>query len=159
METGDVEYARYNIAYYNVRSFISGKKVNVLRREIEALARQLGNHFGNDTTSGDPVYNPILQFFLTVMYNTLRHFEGQKEATKENDENSFPWDKVKLVDNDAIMNNCLEIRNFACFRSILMIQVADAFISRDMDRALQYTDLYFKHFAVSTLETFLMFIP
>ena len=148
METGDVEYARYNIAYYNVRSFISGKKVNVLRREIEALARQLGNHFGNDTTSG-----------LTAMYNTLRHFEGQKEATEENDENSFPWDKVKLVDNDAIMKYALDTRNFAIFRSILMIQTADAFISRDMDRALQYTDLYFKHFAVSTLETFFMFIP
>ena len=141
-------FAFYNIVYYVSRSFMSGKKVNVLRREIEALARQLGNNFGNDTTSG-----------LTAMYNTLRHFEGQKEATEENDENSFPWDKVKLVDNDAIMKNCLEIRNFACFRSILMIQVADAFISRDMDRALQYTDLYFKHFAVSTLETFFMFIP
>ena len=138
----------YNIIFYNVRSFISGKKVNVLRREIEALARQLGNNFGNDTTSG-----------LTAMYNTLRHFEGQKEATEENDENSFPWDKVKLVDNDAIMKYALDTRNFACFRNILMIQVADAFISRDMDRALQYTDLYFKHFAVSTLETLFMFIP
>lgn len=42
LEMGDPVSAMYNTIYYSSRSFNSGKNVEVLLREVEALARQLG---------------------------------------------------------------------------------------------------------------------
>lgn len=94
------------------------------------------------------MYNPILQFFLTPLYNLLRYFKGDAYSAKDEDD-AFPWDKVKLVDTDAIMKYALGIEQFGTFHTILTYQTAKAFMSRDMDNALEFTNLYFEHFAVS----------
>lgn len=139
----------YNTIYYIARSYNSGKKINILLREVEALAQQHGNHFGSDTSSGNPVYSPFLQFYLTPLYNTLLYFEGEKDTTEGDEKDVFPWGQLKIVDNDDIMKAALNSSQLSSFHTSLSYQTAQAFISRDMSKALKLTDLYFEHFVVS----------
>jgi len=141
---GNVEFAMINTIYYIGRSFKTGKTISVLTGEVEALARQHGNHFGNDSSTDTPVYSPLLQFYLTPLYNILRELKGDEDNLEE-EEPSFPLNKVKFVNNDDIVKAALE-RDRACFHTIISYQTFKAFVCRDMESALKFTDLYFEHF-------------
>ena len=136
-----------NTVYYIPRSFITGQSISVLTGEVGALARQHGNHFGNDASSDTPVYSPLLQFYLTPLYNILRELKGDEDFPEE-EEPLFSLDKVKFVNNDDIMKAALE-RDKACFHYIISIRTVEAFACRDMESALEITNLYFEHFLVS----------
>ena len=141
-----------NTIIYIARSFNCGKNISVLTGEVETLARQHGNHFGNDASSDTPVYSPLLQFYLTPLYNTLRDLEGghaQDFSPPKEEEASFPLDKVRLVNNADILKATAKAEQAAAFHTILSYETAKAFIFRDMDNALKFTDMYLEHFWVS----------
>ena len=139
--TGNMEFALGNIAYYVARSFNSGKNIRVLTGEVEALASQHGNHFGSDGASGAPIYSPLLQFYLTPLYNVLREYEGDEGLAPQHI-SSFPLDKVQFVQNDDIMKAATEMGQNSCIHVILTYQTTRAFMFRDMDKALKHTDRF-----------------
>jgi len=145
--TGNVECAFFNIIYYIRRSFNSGKSLSVLTEEVETLARQQGNNYCFEPSAGKTIYGPLLQFFLTPMYNVLRELQGGEDLYEE-EEPSFPLDKVKFVNNDEIMEAALE-KDLASFHGTISIQIPQAFICRDMESALRLTDLYCEHFLLA----------
>jgi len=150
--TGNVEFAMVNTIYYISRSFNCGKNIRVLTTEVEALARQHRNNFGNDASSDTPVYSPLLQFYLTPLYNVLRVLKGEnndQSPSSEEEETSFPLDRVKLVNNDDILKVTQKTDQLACFHTILSYETASAFMFRDMDNAQRCTDLYHEKFVVS----------
>ena len=144
---GDVEFAFINITFYVSRSFFSGKNIRVLIGEVEALARQQGNHFGNATSSGKLVYSPLLQFYLTPAYNTLRDLQGTTDTPGK--EVSFPLEKVMFSKNDDIIDAAILEKQHGPLHLVLAYQAAKSFMLRDMDNALKYTNLYMEHFEVS----------
>mmetsp|Transcript_20431 Transcript_20431/g.44255 ORF Transcript_20431/g.44255 Transcript_20431/m.44255 type:complete len:1572 (-) Transcript_20431:548-5263(-) len=152
--TGNVEFAMVNTIYYSARSFNCGKNIRVLTTEVEALARQHRNNFGSDASSDTPVYSPLLQFYLTPLYNVLRVLAGENDdqsPTSEEEETSFPLDRVKLVNNDDILKVAVKTDQLACFHTILSYETAKAFMCRDMEKARKCTDLYFDKFATKDL--------
>lgn len=134
--------------YYVSRSFSSGKHIRVLTEEIEALARQHENLFGNSTSSDSPVRSPLLQFYLAPLYNALRDFENDNRHKIQ--EPMFPSDKVRFVDNYDLLKVPLDQEQFAFFHAVLSYQTAKEFILRKMDSALKCADLYLDHFLVSS---------
>ena len=60
-------------------------------------------------------------------------------------------EKVKFVNNDDILKVALEAQKMGAFRLVLSYQTAKAFLFRDMDDALKYADMYYKHFLASHL--------
>ena len=151
--TGNVEFTIVNISFYIGRSFNCGKNIRVLTGEVEALARQHGNHFGNDASSG-----PLLQFFLTPMYNVLHDMEGGIDLPKEK-EPTFPLDKVRFVNNGDIMKVALEAEQFSFFHITLSYETIKVFMLRDMDNALKYADMYHDHFLVSSGALCMLCVP
>jgi len=142
--TGNVEFAVINTISYIKRSFHTGRPISVLTGEVEALAHMHGNHFGDEDLSHEPVYSSLLQFYLTPLYNVLRELKGEEDFSEE-EESSFPFDKVKFVNNDDIIE-AAEERDSGAFHANLSIQTSKAFICRDMENALKFTDLYCQHF-------------
>jgi len=136
-----------NSIYYVARSFNCGKSIPVLLGEIEALARQHGNRFGIDSSSDTPVYSPLLQFFLTPAYNTLRILGDTN--TQDEEELSFPLDKMSFVTNEEILKCTIETEQHACLHTVLSYQTTKAFIQRDMDNALEFANIYYELFHVS----------
>merc|ERR1712085_212717 len=135
--TGNVQFAMVNTIYYLARSFNCGKNTGVLAGEVGALARQHENHFGltsmdaSCTSPDKPLYNPLCAL------------EG-----REDDDEDFPFflDKVQFANNEDILNAALKMEQLACTHTILSYETARAFVSRDMDDALRFTNLYFTHF-------------
>lgn len=111
--------------------------------ELEALARQHGNHFGN-TSSNKPVFHPLLQFYLTPLYMALRKLEGGTS----NDEVSFPLEKVVCSNNVDIMKMAIDKKQDGALHIILACQAIVSFMMRDMVGALTFTNLYVEHFVV-----------
>ncbi len=144
--TGNVECAISNTIFYLLRSFKSGKHIKVLTDEVIALARQHGHHFGNDAEAS--VYTPLLQFYLTPLYNTLNELRGDENRPPK-DERSSPLDKVLLLNNDEIMKFAIESKQITCIRTILAYEIAKEFISRNMDSALALADIHKDLFKVS----------
>ena len=146
--TCNVEFAMSSTMYYVSRSFSSGKHIRVLTEEIEALARQHENLFGNSTSSDSPIRSPLLQFYLAPLYNALRDFENDNRHKIQ--EPLFPSVKVRSVDNYGLLKFALDQEQFACFHTVLSYQTAKEFIFRNMDSALKCADLYLDHFLVSS---------
>ena len=120
----------------------------MLTDEVEALACQHGHHYGNDESSDAPVYTPLLQFYLTPLYNILNELGGDENRPKK-EEPSFPLDKVWFPNNDDIMKFAMESNQTTCMKTILGYETAKEFISRNMESALACADLYREHFMVS----------
>jgi hypothetical protein len=137
-----------NIIFYLVRSFKSGKNIRVLTDEVEALARQHGNHFGYDASADAPVYTPLLQFYLTPLYNTLNELGGDENRPKK-EEPSFPLDKVRFANNCDILKFAMKSNQITGMKTIIAYETAKEFISRNMDSALACANLYTEHFMVS----------
>ena len=134
------------------RSFFSGKNIRVLIGEVEALARQHGNLFCNISSSDSsdkPVCNPLIQLHLTMAYNTLHDLEGATDTPEE--EVSSPLEKVIFLSNDDIIKDTIETERYGVLQAVLSYQAIKTFMLRDMDSALQYTNLYIEHFVVSNL--------
>lgn len=153
----NVEFATANTIYYISRSFTSGKHIRVLTEEIEALARQHENLFGNDASSDSPARSPLLQFYLAPLYNALHDFEGDR-CSHTMQAPSFPLDKVRVVDNYDLLKLALAQEQFACFHTVLSYQTAKEFIFRNMDNALECADLYREHFLVSRTSVFAWYL-
>lgn len=145
--TGNIVFALASTVYYIARSFISGKDIELLLTEVETLARQHSNHFGNDS-SGKTVYNPLLQFYLAPIYNVLSEFRKAADLPSKR-ETHFPWDKVDLVENDQILKLAIEANQPASVHGILTYQTAKSLFCRDMESALKYTNMFSDHFMVS----------
>ena len=143
-----------NTYYYVARSFNCGKHLGVLKGEVEALARQHGNHFGTVASSKLPVYNPMLQFYLTPIYNTLLSLGGYEHHVEESETEegviSFPFDKVSLVNNEDILKCTLEAEKYPPLFTVLTCLTIEAFMMRDMSSALRSTDIYCELFLVSS---------
>lgn len=122
----------------------------MLVEEIEALARQHGNHFGNEDSTDKPVYTPLLQFWLTPLHNALLDLEGRYDSS-DGKESAFPLDKVQFVHNNEIIKVALGAGQFSCFHAGLSYETPKAFMIRDMDNALMCTNYFFEHFLVSNL--------
>ena len=152
--TGNAQFAMVNTIYYVARSFNSGKNIRVLSREVEALARQHGNHFEltcidvSQTSSDKPAYSPLLQYYLTPLYNTLYDLEGG-----EDDDHKPPFflDKIQFAKNEDILNATLKTEQLASMHGILSYEIMKAFMFRDMDNALRFTNIAYKYFLVSDL--------
>ena len=136
-----------NTAYYVGRSFNCGKNIHVLIGEVEALARQNGNNFGSDSY-GKLIHSPLLQFFLTPIYNTLHALEGEKDNSSEEEQIS-PLDKVQLRNNEDILKAAIEIGPGSFFHTVMYYQTVESFLFRRMDCALESTNLYYERFLVS----------
>jgi len=148
--TGNVEQAMVNTIFYVARSYNGGKNVRTLLGEVEALARQHGNHFGSDGSSDKPVFSPLLQFYLTPLYNILRELEGERDLPdEEEEERSFPLHKLRFTNNDDILKAARESRLFGCVHNILSYQMSKSLILRDMVSALKFSDMYYEIFVVS----------
>ena len=111
--TGNFDFAMANTMIYIARSFSCGKNIIVLTGEVEVLARQHGNHFGNDASLDTPVYSTLLQFYLTPLYNALRELErgDTKDPPPEGEKASFLLDKVRLAKNDDVLKLTLKRDN------------------------------------------------
>ena len=147
--TGNVEFAMGNSIYYVTRSLDCGKNVHVLAREVDALACQNGNHFGTDS-SGKLIYSPHLQFFILPLHNILREFEGEKDPSSE-EEQIFPFDKVRLRNNEDILSASLESGKLSWFHSVVYYQTMKSIVFRDMECALKCVNLYYEHILVSDI--------
>ena len=123
--------------HYLVRSLNCGKNIGVLKKEVEALARQLSSYFGK-------AISPLLQLWLTPIFIMLRGLEGTS-----GEPSSFPLDPNQLRSNDAIMQAVLEKKNDLCFVSILCHQTSNALHFRKMDKALEYADVFYEQYLVS----------
>ena len=119
----------------------------MLTDEVEALAHQHSHHYNNESLDS-PVYTPLLQFYLTPLYNILNELGGDENRPKK-EEPSFPLDKVWFPNNDNIMKFAMESNQTTCMKTILGYETAKEFISRNMDSALACADLYREHFMVS----------
>lgn len=141
-----------NTVYYVARSFNCGKKIRVLAGEVEALARQHGNNFGltgldvSCTSSDKPVCSPLMQYYLTPLYNTLCDLEGGKH---DGQDRPFFLDKVQFVNNADILNASLKMEELACMHTILSYETASAFMFRDMDNALRFTNMFSTYFLIN----------
>ena len=120
----------------------------MLTDEVKALARHYGHHLGNDASSEAHVSTRLLQFYLTPLYNTLNELGGDENRPQKN-EQSFPLDKVRLVQNDDIMKVAIELKQNTALRTILQYETAKKFISRNMDSALAFADMKNDHPMVS----------
>mmetsp|Transcript_11470 Transcript_11470/g.24449 ORF Transcript_11470/g.24449 Transcript_11470/m.24449 type:complete len:1640 (+) Transcript_11470:109-5028(+) len=151
--TGNVEFAMVNTIYYIARSFNCAKSISLLAGEVEALARQYTGNFGNDTLE----YSPLIQFYMTPLYNALLRLSGgDRKGRKTEGETLSPLDKVQLLNNDEIMEVTINTKQLGCFHTVLSYQTTTAFLFRDMEIALKFTNLYFEHFmskALSSLYT------
>lgn len=119
----------------------------MLTDEVEALARQHGNHFGNDASPDASVYTPLLQFVLTPLYNTLNELGGDENRSKK-EEPSFPFNKVRFVNNVDILKYAMESKQNTYFKTILFQETSINFMSRNMDSALACADMYIDYFAM-----------
>jgi ATP-dependent RNA helicase DDX31/DBP7 len=126
---------------YIARSFNSGKSIRVLKEEVEALARQHGICLNDDDDA--PIDSPeILQYYMLPVYNILRDLQ-------EVDLYACRWRHVKNYD---LMNIAIEKEMFACFHALVTNQTITEFLLRNMDSALNCTNMYFEHFEARKLE-------
>ena len=152
---GNVEFVFVNTVYYVSRSFFSGKNIQVLIGEVQALARQHGNNFGS-TSSDKLVVSPLLQYNLSPAYNTLCALEGENTSTVEEASlSSSPLDMF-TSNTDEIMQTTLDDNRLGAFPIILAYQALKAFMLRDMDSALKYTNIYMEKIEASDMLVLLM---
>jgi len=140
---GNVQYSMNTTALYIMRSFNSGNTISVLSGELEGLARQHGNHFGDYASSDAPECSPIVHFFLTPLYIILRELKGDEP---EEEKPSFPFDKFRFLKVGDILKAALEGDRVTVFHNVLFYQTLAAFLRRDMENALKSTDTYCEHF-------------
>ncbi len=134
--------------YYLLKCFGSGKNLKVLIDELFICVRQLGCHLGNNSSFKTPLYNLFLQFFFTPLYNILRGFEESNEFSPGCQEKSFPFDLVQLVDNYNVLETAINLERFIFVLIILTVQTPYEFMTRNMERALKCSNMYFEHFLV-----------
>ncbi len=142
VETGNNEFSFLSSVYYLLKSFGSGKNIRVLIDEVFITVRLLGNHLGNDSTFKTPSYDLFLQFFFSPLYNVFTEFEGDALAKDV----PFPFDQVQLSDNYSVLNAALDLERFNFVLVILMVQTPYEFMSRNMEKALQLSNMFFEHF-------------
>ena len=150
VENGNNEFAFSNSVYYFLKSFGGGKHIRLLIDEVFICVRQFGNHFGNDSSFKTPIYNLFLQFFYAPLYNVLRGFEENNEFSPKCQDSSYPFDQVQLTDNYIVLKTAIELERFNFVLLLLTMQVPFEFISRNMDRALKCSHMYFEYFLVSS---------
>jgi hypothetical protein len=130
-----------------MRSFGSGKNIRLLLDEVFICVRQVGSHFGNDSSFKTPTYNLFLQFFFLPLFNVLNELEGEALAQ----DTSFPFGPVQLVDNNHVLKAAIELERFNFVLVILSMEIPCDILFRNMDKALKYSDMYYDFFIVSQL--------
>ncbi len=144
-DTGNNVYALAGPMYYLMRSLGSGKNVRVLMGEVDICLRLAGSHFGCDSSFKTPSYNLFLRFFFTPLYNVLHKFEGS-DLTQDS---SLSSDQVQTMNNKEILMAAIELKRYNFILAILGAQISCEFLFRNMEAALQYSDMYFEFFIVS----------
>ena len=139
--------------FYLMRSFSSGTNIKVLIEEVFICVRQLGSHFGNDSSFKTQWYNLFFQLFYTPLYNVLHELEGDALAQ----DTSFPFNQVQTMNNHEILTAAMELKRMSFVLIILSAQMSRDFLFRNMERALKYSDMYYDFFVVS--QTPMYFAP
>ena len=131
--------------YYLIRSFGSGKNIRVLIGEVDISLKMAGSHFGNDSSFKTPSYNIYRRFFFAPLYRILFEFEGDTLAR----ETLFPVDLVQPINNHDTLVAAIELKRYNVVMAILIMQAPCALLSRNMDMALTYSNMYSEHIMVS----------
>lgn len=131
-----------------MKSFGSGKNLQVLIDEMFICVRQFGCHLGNDSSYKTPAYNLFIQFFFTPLYNILRGFEENIVPSPDCKGSSFPFNHVQLVDNYSVLKAAMDLERFNFVLMILTVQTPYEFMFRNMEVALKCSQMYFEHFLV-----------
>lgn len=125
-------YDTGNIHYVHAGSLIG---------EVDICIRLAGSHFGNDSSFKTPSYNLFLQFFFTPLYNVLHELEGEPVAQDTL--------LVQPMNNQDSLKAAIDSKLFNFVLTILVAQVPCDFCSRNMERALTYSNMYHEYFIVS----------
>jgi hypothetical protein len=150
VENGNNEFAFSNSVYYFLKSFGGGKHIRLLIDEVFICVRQFGNHLGNDSSFKTPTYKLFLQFFFAPLYNVLHGFEENNELYPKSQVKLYPFDHVQLLDNYNVLKTAMDLERFNFVLLVLTVQTPFEFISRNMDRALKCSNMYFEYFVVSS---------
>ena len=113
-------------------------------REIHALVRQLGNC---DTA----VYDRLLQFWFTPLYNLLRELQGKEDVNDGDEDSAYPWDNIRIQRNDEILKAAFDSQQFSCYFVTLTYLAGVKVMTGDMESAKKYGDLKYEQFLVGTL--------
>lgn len=140
-DTGNNHYVHAGSIYYLLRSFSSGKNIAGLINEVDIFIRLAGSHFGNDSSFKTPSYNLFLRFFFTPLYNVLHELEGEPVAQDTL--------LVQPMNNQDSLKAAIDSKLFNFVLTILVAQVPCDFCSRNMERALTYSNMYHEYFIVS----------
>ena len=146
-DTGNNEYAHGGPMFYLMRSFSSGTNIKVLIEEVFICVRQLGSHFGNDSSFKTQWYNLFFQLFYTPLYNVLHELEGDALAQ----DTSIPFNQVQAMNNHDTLTAAMESKRYNFILTIFAVQIPCDFLFRNMERALKYSDMYYDFFIVSQL--------
>ena len=147
-DTGNNEYALTSSMYYLLRGLSSGKNIKVLIDEVNICVRQLGNNFGNDSSFKTPSYTLFENFFFTPLNNVLYEFEGD-DLTSKSQVTSFSLSQAQIVNNHGILQAAIGLERFNFILTLLSVQLPCEFLFRNMNRALEYSNMYFEYFMVS----------
>ena len=148
LETGNHDFGHSSPVYYLMWSFSSGNNIKVVSDDLLICVRQLGSNFGNDSSFKTPSYTLFLQFFFTPLFNILRDLEGD-ELCLTRQGTSFPFDEVQLVNNYDILKAATELERFIFIILILIMHAPFEFMSRNLDKALEFANMNYDFFLVS----------
>ena len=89
-------------------------------------------------------------FFLErgLRQKSLSYFKHASECFKEQ---IFPYDKVRLRNNEDILSASLESGQLSWFHSVVYYQTVKSIVFRDMECALNCVNLYYEHILVSDI--------
>ncbi len=149
---GNVEGSYVCTIYYLVRSFHCGKNISVLHGELDALSRQHGNIIGGDHSTSKPQAYQYLQFYFTLLHNTLNGLKGEDLKTSDQ-QGSEEEPLYPPVNNDHLMKSALESENLSCLHTVLTYTTVTSFMNQDLHKALECRNLYWENFTGSFLYT------